>query len=80
PDYLRAAPDPGASARDLSLYFHSPFGATASFYSGCNKIATRNRKRARPNLDQLKHEIALHAARNDPERTVTHLHWGAGTP
>ncbi|VBU52272.1 oxygen-independent coproporphyrinogen III oxidase [Burkholderia pseudomallei] len=79
-DYIRAAADPGASASELSLYFHIPFCATACFYCGCNKIATRNRKRARPYLDQLKHEIALQAALFDPERTVTQLHWGGGTP
>ncbi|KVE35278.1 oxygen-independent coproporphyrinogen III oxidase [Burkholderia sp. TSV86] len=79
-DYVRAAADPGASASDLSLYFHIPFCATACFYCGCNKIATGNRKRARPYLDQLKQEIALQAALFDPARTVTQLHWGGGTP
>lgn len=79
-DYVRAAGDPGASASDLSLYFHIPFCNTACFYCGCNKIATNNRRRARPYLEQLKRELALQAALFDPARPVTQLHWGGGTP
>ena len=79
-DYVRAAGDPGASSSDLSLYFHIPFCNTACFYCGCNKIATNNRRRARPYLDQLKREMALQAALFDPSRPVTQLHWGGGTP
>ncbi|WP_323118394.1 oxygen-independent coproporphyrinogen III oxidase [Burkholderia alba] len=79
-DYVRAAADPGAAASELSLYFHIPFCDTACFYCGCNKIATRNRRRTRPYLDQLKRELALQAALFDPSRTVTQLHWGGGTP
>lgn len=78
--YARAAADPGASDGDLSLYFHIPFCATACFYCACNKIATKNRARARPYLDYLKREIALQAARFDTSRLVSQLHWGGGTP
>ncbi|WP_459621043.1 oxygen-independent coproporphyrinogen III oxidase [Burkholderia sp. 3C] len=78
-DYTRAAADPGAS-NALSLYVHIPFCATACFYCGCNRIATRNHAHARPYLDRLKQELALQAARFDPSRTITQLHWGGGTP
>lgn len=79
-DYARAAADPGAASADLSLYFHIPFCATACFYCGCHRIATRNRAHARPYLDTLKREIALQAACFDTTRPVTQLHWGGGTP
>jgi len=79
-DYVRAAVDPGASSSELSLYFHIPFCATACFYCGCNKIATSNKSRARPYLEQLKREMKLQASLFDPARTVTQLHWGGGTP
>ena len=79
-DYLRAAADPGASATDLSLYFHIPFCDTVCFYCGCNKIATKNRARARPYLERLKRELALQAACFDTARPVSQLHWGGGTP
>ncbi|KAF1050388.1 MAG: Oxygen-independent coproporphyrinogen III oxidase [Burkholderia gladioli] len=77
--YARAAVDPGAS-NALSLYVHIPFCATACFYCGCTRIATRNHAHARPYLDRLKQELALQAARFDPARTLTQLHWGGGTP
>ena len=79
-DYLRAAADPDASATDLSLYFHIPFCDTVCFYCGCNKIATKNRARARPYLERLKRELALQAACFDTARPVSQLHWGGGTP
>jgi oxygen-independent coproporphyrinogen-3 oxidase len=79
-DYRRAAADPGASATDLSLYFHIPFCDTVCFYCGCNKVATKNRARARPYLDRLKRELALQAACFDTSRPVSQLHWGGGTP
>ena len=79
-DYLRAAADPGASATDLSLYFHIPFCDTVCFYCGCNKVATKNRAHARPYLERLKREMALQAACFDTRRPVSQLHWGGGTP
>ena len=66
--------------RDLSLYFHIPFCATACFYCGCNRIATKNRAHARPYLDRMKRELALQAEHFDTTRPVTQLHWGGGTP
>jgi oxygen-independent coproporphyrinogen III oxidase len=79
-DYLRAAADPGAAQTDLSLYFHIPFCDTVCFYCGCNKVATKNRARARPYLERLKRELALQAACFDKSRAVSQLHWGGGTP
>lgn len=79
-DYRRAAADPGASDTDLSLYFHVPFCDTVCFYCGCNKIATKNRARAKPYLDQMIRELDLQAALFDTRRPVSQLHWGGGTP
>jgi oxygen-independent coproporphyrinogen-3 oxidase len=79
-DYRHAAADPGASATDLSLYFHIPFCDTVCFYCGCNKIATKNRGHARPYLNRLKRELELQAACFDTTRPVSQLHWGGGTP
>ena len=78
--YQRAAADPGAAQTDLSLYFHIPFCDTVCFYCGCNKVATKNRARAKPYLAQLQREIALQAQRFDTTRPVSQLHWGGGTP
>ncbi len=78
--YRRAAADPGAAETDLSLYFHIPFCDTVCFYCGCNKIATKNRGRAKPYVQQLVREMALQAALFDTKRPVSQLHWGGGTP
>ena len=69
-----------ASERDLSLYFHLPFCDTICYYCGCNKIVTKNRKRAVPYLEYLHKEIKLQAELFDSKRTVSQLHWGGGTP
>ncbi|RQM49808.1 oxygen-independent coproporphyrinogen III oxidase [Paraburkholderia bannensis] len=79
-DYRHAAEDPGATDTDLSLYFHIPFCDTVCFYCGCNKVATKNRARAKPYLKQLAREIEMQAALFDTKRPVSQLHWGGGTP
>lgn len=66
--------------RSLSLYFHLPFCDTVCYYCACNKIVTRNRKRAAPYLARLHKEIALQGALFDKSRRVDQLHWGGGTP
>ncbi|WP_321875967.1 oxygen-independent coproporphyrinogen III oxidase [Paraburkholderia bannensis] len=78
--YRRAAADPGAAETDLSLYFHIPFCDTVCFYCGCNKVATKNRGRAKPYVQQLVREMASQAALFDTKRPVSQLHWGGGTP
>jgi oxygen-independent coproporphyrinogen-3 oxidase len=78
--YRRAAADPGATDTNLSLYFHIPFCDTVCFYCGCNKVATKNRARAKPYLEHLQREIALQAQLFDTARPVSQLHWGGGTP
>ena len=78
--YRHAAADAGAADTDLSLYFHIPFCDTVCFYCGCNKVATKNRARAKPYLAQIQREIALQAQLFDTARPVSQLHWGGGTP
>ncbi|GAB4294522.1 MAG: oxygen-independent coproporphyrinogen III oxidase [Methylophaga sp.] len=64
----------------LSLYFHLPFCDTVCFYCACNKVITKNRAHAEPYLNNLHQEIAMQAALFDPQREVSQLHWGGGTP
>ena len=77
---LAAASNAGDSPAPLSLYFHIPFCDTVCFYCACNKIITKNRKRAVPYLAQLFREIELQGALFDRDRPVDQLHWGGGTP
>lgn len=70
----------GTQAAPLSLYFHIPFCDTVCFYCACNKVITKNRKRAIPYLEQLFREIEMQGALFDRSRPVDQLHWGGGTP
>jgi oxygen-independent coproporphyrinogen-3 oxidase len=79
-DYINQVTLSNQSGRPLSLYFHLPFCDTICFYCACNKIVTKNRKRAQPYLDHLHQEIALQAELFDNSRKVDQLHWGGGTP
>ncbi len=66
--------------KDISLYVHIPFCDTLCFYCGCNKIATKNRDRGDVYLDYIEKEAKLLRPYFDPDRLVTQLHWGGGTP
>lgn len=67
-------------AETLSLYLHVPYCKQACWYCGCNmKLAAR----PEPVADYaatLMQEVSL-LAQSLPERmTISHLHWGGGTP
>lgn len=64
----------------LSLYVHIPFCAHVCYYCACNKVITRNRKKAQPYLDTLYQEMAQLAKWYSKDRVVEQLHWGGGTP
>ena len=79
-DYQQQAAYSNQSGRALSLYFHLPFCDTICYYCACNKIVTKNRKRAQPYLDRLYNEIKMQSQLFDGSRKVKQLHWGGGTP
>lgn len=64
----------------LSLYFHIPFCAHVCYYCACNKVITRNRKKAQPYLDTVYKEMAQVSSWYSNDRIVNQLHWGGGTP
>lgn len=76
-DFLHAAAE--HSERPLSLYVHIPFCHMLCYYCACNKIVTRQTRKAAEYLEYLEQEIA-HLAPRFANRTVTQLHWGGGTP
>ncbi len=65
---------------ELSLYFHLPFCKSLCYFCGCTTVITQNRERIASYLDYLDKEIRLVAERINPQRRVTQLHWGGGTP
>jgi oxygen-independent coproporphyrinogen-3 oxidase len=70
----------GAGLPDLSLYFHLPFCDTLCYFCGCNMIITRNRDRVKEYIRYLKKEIDMIRTYILPDRKVTQLHCGGGTP
>ena len=67
-------------ARPWSLYVHLPFCATVCYYCGCNKIATRDTRRASAYVDYLLREVAMHAGQLEDDRRLAQVHWGGGSP
>jgi oxygen-independent coproporphyrinogen-3 oxidase len=64
----------------LSLYIHIPFCETLCWFCGCNTKATRRYAPVAAYLDGLRREIDL-VSRHLPEaQTVSHLHFGGGSP
>jgi oxygen-independent coproporphyrinogen-3 oxidase len=70
----------GEGLPDLSIYFHLPFCDTLCYFCGCNMIITRNRDRVKEYLKYLKKEIDMVRTYILPDRRVSQLHWGGGTP
>ncbi len=70
----------GKGLPDLSLYFHLPFCDTLCYFCGCNMLITRNRDRVKEYINYLKREIDMMRTYILPDRQVTQLHWGGGTP
>lgn len=70
----------GEKLPNLSLYFHLPYCDTLCYFCGCNMLITRNRERVNSYVDYVKKEIDLLRSYILPERKVSQLHWGGGTP
>ena len=69
--------DPSAP---VSLYLHVPFCRKMCWYCGCNmKLAARYEPVA-DYAEVLRREVALTADALPGRTTVSHLHWGGGTP
>ncbi|MCG7200277.1 oxygen-independent coproporphyrinogen III oxidase [Marinobacter pelagius] len=64
----------------LSLYFHIPFCKSLCFYCACAKIITNKQERTIPYLERIHAEIVRQAELVDPNREVSQLHFGGGTP
>ena len=83
-DYARALTQrrngAAALALPLSLYVHVPFCESLCYYCACNKIITRHHERAKPYLEYLEREVALHTALLGTQQKVTQLHLGGGSP
>lgn len=64
----------------LSLYMHVPFCSDMCWYCACSTKATRRYDPVARYLDTLEAEIATVAGLLPRRHSVTHLHWGGGSP
>ena len=76
-EWLRAIPENGGT---LSLYLHIPFCPSLCWYCGCNTKITRRYEPVMRYIDYLIAEIALTARTMHETMTVSHIHFGGGSP
>jgi oxygen-independent coproporphyrinogen-3 oxidase len=67
-------------ASQLSLYVHIPFCDTLCWFCGCNTKATQRYAPVAKYLPVLHDEITHVAELIGNSHSVTHLHWGGGSP
>ncbi len=66
--------------RDLSLYFHLPFCESLCWYCGCTTVITTKQDKSAQYLDYVERELDRMGEFLHPDRKVTQLHLGGGTP
>lgn len=74
--WLEALPED----RPLSLYAHVPFCDTLCWFCGCNTKITQKYEPVASYLEILLKEIDLVAGVLGTRRSVSHIHWGGGSP
>ena len=75
-DWLQNLP----SGAPLSLYLHIPYCHEMCWYCGCHTKATRRYEPISDYVGVLKAEITRIADTIGSRQTVSHVHWGGGTP
>src|SRR6056297_3024751 len=74
--WIRAIPQ-GAS---LSLYVHIPFCRRLCWFCACRTQGTSSGAPVAAYVETVKAELALLGQTLPPRVTLSHLHWGGGTP
>jgi len=75
-EWLRELP----AEAPLSLYLHVPFCHQLCWYCGCHTGVANGYQRIGAYVELLRWEIRLLAEALGPDRPVSGLHWGGGTP
>lgn len=65
---------------DLSLYMHIPFCDSLCWFCGCHTRITRRYEPVGLYLGGLIREIRMAAEKVPDRATVSHIHWGGGSP
>ena len=66
--------------KPVSLYVHIPFCNVICYYCGCNKVITKDTRKADEYLTYLEKEMALLKPYLHGKHKLAQLHFGGGTP
>ena len=70
----------GQTPHNISLYIHIPFCSQLCFYCGCHTHISDNRHLIDRYLAALTKELEMVSKQLSPQRKVSQIHWGGGTP
>ncbi len=68
------------STRDISLYYHLPFCYSLCWFCGCTTVITGNQNASDLYVKRLHQEMERIKPLTNPQRKVTQLHFGGGSP
>lgn len=66
--------------QNISFYLHIPFCGKLCHYCGCNTHISKDQVLIKSYVETLKKEILLYKNLLDPNRKISQIHWGGGTP
>lgn len=66
--------------KNISFYLHIPFCGKLCHYCGCNTHISKDQVLIKSYVETLKKEILLYKNLLDPNRKISQIHWGGGTP
>lgn len=80
-DYIKAIETSNNEwPENISLYIHIPYCSKMCHFCGCNTQFTRDKEKMRRYTEAVKKEILMVKAHLNPDRKVSQVHWGGGTP
>ncbi|WP_346855948.1 oxygen-independent coproporphyrinogen III oxidase [uncultured Draconibacterium sp.] len=68
------------ATQNISIYIHIPFCPKICHFCGCNTHLTRDTNKMQVYVEALKKEILMVKNHLNPNRKVSQVHWGGGTP
>ena len=81
PEYIATLENTlSGSLKPVSLYVHIPFCNVICYYCGCNKVITKDTRKADEYLTYLEKEMALLVPHLHGKHKLAQLHFGGGTP
>ncbi len=81
PEYISVLENTlSGNSEPVSLYVHIPFCNVICYYCGCNKVITKDTRKADEYLTYLEKEMALLAPHLHGKHKLAQLHFGGGTP